>query len=121
MALVGLVGGVVAFVGFFLNFFSQGGTSLASTSSGWFDLIPIFIGLSTMALFLPRYGFAFSGLSLISLGVAFGLRGLIAGLARELHTSSGFGYGTGFWMIAVGSGVLTLTWLTKMWVYGLDR
>ena len=111
--MIGFAGGVVGFVGFFLNFFSAGGTSLSSASSGWFDLVPIFIGLSALALFLPKYGFMFSGLSLISLGITFGLRGLIAG---DVAGRAGTGYGTGFWMITIGSGALALAWLADMWI-----
>jgi len=40
--LIGLTGGIVGFAGFFVDFFSAGGTTLASASSGWFDLVPIF-------------------------------------------------------------------------------
>lgn len=108
--IIGLIGGGVAFGGFFVDFLNTGGSSLASASSGWFDLVPIFVGLSVLAFFLPRFGFVFSGLSLISLGVTFGFRGLISGL----HASGGTGYGTGFWMVTVGSGVLALAWMAEM-------
>jgi hypothetical protein len=113
---LGFAGGVVGFLGFFLNFFNHGGTSLSASSSGWFDLVPIFIGLSALALFLPKYGFVFSGLPLISLGITFGLRGLVAG---SVAGHAGTSYGTGFWMIAGGSGVLAICWLllifTDLW------
>jgi hypothetical protein len=70
--------------------------------------VPIFIGLSALALFLPRYGFVFSGLPLISLGITFGFRGLAAGTVAG---HPGTSYGTGVWMITGGSGVLAICWL----------
>ena len=109
-ALVGFAGGAVGFVGFFLNFFSQGGSSLSSASLGWFDLVPIFLGLSALALFLPKYKFLFSGLSLISLGLAFGIRSGITSVNIPNVPHGIFGYGTGFWMITIGSGVLAMAW-----------
>jgi hypothetical protein len=102
----GVLAGAAGFVGFFLDFFTRGNTSLSAASSGWFDLIPIFIGLSVIGLFIPRFGFVFSGLSLISLGIVFGLRGIFSGGAL-----SQVGFGIGFWMIAIGAGVLAIIWL----------
>jgi hypothetical protein len=107
---LGVIAGAAGFVGFFLDFFTRGNTSLSAASSGWFDLIPVFIGLSVIGLFIPRFGFVFSGLSLISLGIVFGLRGIFSGAAPSALASQ-VGYGIGFWMIAFGAGVLAIIWL----------
>ena len=103
--LIGLTGGIVGFAGFFVDFFSAGGTTLASASSGWFDLVPILTGIATVALLLPRFRI-FSGLGLVSVGIAFGLRGVISGLADLFPHSRAVGYGAGFWMVVIGSAVV---------------
>lgn len=122
--LIGIAAGIVGFIGFFLDFFSGGRTSLSSTGSGWFDLVPIFIGLATIALLLPFFRI-FSALSLISLGIAFGVRGFASGIQEPRA-----GYGVGFWMITVGAGVLALIGLALQadfldvetgWAIGVDR
>jgi hypothetical protein len=107
---LGIIAGAVGFVGFFLDFFNGGSSSLSSANNGWFDLVPVFIGLSVIGLLIPRFGFVFSGLSLISLGIVFGLRGFISGITSGA-VASRIGYGTGFWMIVFGAGVLAIIWL----------
>lgn len=103
---VGLAAGIVGFIGFFLDFFSVANTSLSALSSGWFDLVPIFIGIGTLALLVPRARM-FSTLSLVGLGIAFGLRGIFAATLHAAGTSIP-SFGVGFWMITVGSAVLAL-------------
>lgn len=113
---VGVIAGGVGFAGFWVNFFSSGDSTLASASSGWFDLVPIFIGLGVIGLFMPRLNYFFSGLPLISLGVVFGMRGFISGLGRLFGAAGGrLGYGPGFWMICFGAGILTLA---ALWIIG---
>lgn len=108
---VGIVAGAVGFVGFFLDFFNHSNTALYQASSSWFDLIPAFIGAATLALLLPRYLFALSGLSLGAMGIAFGIRGTVAGLAGLApRLSPDISYGVGFWMIVLGAVVLMLAW-----------
>ena len=112
----GVAAGALGFIGFFLDFFSRSGTSLSSASSGWFDLVPIFLGIATLAILVPRYAFAASGLGLGSLGIAFGIHGLAAGLASQVSRAQGatLGYGIGFWCIVIGSGVLSLAWVALL-------
>lgn len=105
LTVLGIAAGAVGFAGFWVNFFSTGGSSLASASSGWFDLVPIFLGLGVIGLLMPRMNYFFSGLPLISLGITFGMRGFISGLGVG---GSRLGYGPGFWMICIGAGVCTL-------------
>ncbi len=115
-SVVGVAAGALGFIGFFLDFFSRSGTSLSSASSGWFDLVPIFLGLATLAVLVPRYAFPASGLGLGSLGIAFGIHGLAAGLASQVSRAQGatLGYGIGFWCIVIGSGVLSLAWVALL-------
>lgn len=110
---LGFAAGVVGFVGFFLDFFTIGHSNLSSFSSGWFDLIPIFLGLSALALFAPGIWRLLSTLSLISLGIAFGVRGFVAFEGQaDPRGLPGYSYGPGFWMIVLGSAVLALaSWL----------
>jgi hypothetical protein len=107
---VGLIAGVVGFVGFFLNFFAGSNNSLASASSAWYDMVPIFIGLSTLGLLVPRLGLVFSGFAMGGLGIALGIRGTIDQVTQALR-QPGPGYDIGFWMITIGAGVLTLAWI----------
>lgn len=109
---LGLAAGVVGFVGYWMNFFAQGNSSLSSANSWWYNLVPIFIGLGLIGLFMPRMNYFFSGLPLIALGLVFGIRGdtpAIQLLAGAAHVPTGnLSYGPGFWMVAIGAGVLTL-------------
>ncbi len=105
LQLVGFTAGAVAFAGFFVDFFGVGGTTLASANSFWFDLVPITVGISALCVFLPVRGYVVSGLPLIAVGIAFGLRGI-----TDAATIGAPGYGAGFWMIVFGSIALTFCW-----------
>jgi hypothetical protein len=72
--------------------------------------VVVFIGISTLALFLPRFHFIFSGLSLVSLGIVLGIRGMVTSL--PVFVRPGSGYGTGFWMITIGCVVLAIAWMS---------
>jgi hypothetical protein len=119
LVLIGLVGGVIGFWGFFVNFFHQPNTGLYSASSIWFDLIPIFIGLGVIGLALPGGLKVFtSGLPLLSMGIVFGIHGIFGGLVSDAREPS---WGYGFYMISVGSGVLTLASLSLVALWLRDR
>ena len=121
LVLVGLAGGAIGFWGFFVNFFHQPNTGLYSASSVWFDLIPIFIGIGAIGLAMPGGLRAFtSGLPLLSMGIVFGIHGVFVGLTRgALRPSSGYG----FYMISVGSGILTFASLSlvALWLRDVSR
>ncbi len=109
LILIGVAGGVVGFWGYFVNFVNyphHPHTGLYLNSSVWFDLIPISIGLGTIGLALPRALRVFtSGLPLLAMGIAFSIRGIFGDLITNPFVSS---WGYGFYMISVGSGVVTL-------------
>jgi hypothetical protein len=115
---IGIVAGAVAFSGFFVPFFTQAFSALSNLSDWsypWFWLVPIFTGLSVLGLLVPRIGYVASGMALIPLGVACGVRGFVAAITPIGHVNHAFGrYGTGFWMIVVGAGVLSLMWLVVL-------
>jgi hypothetical protein len=131
---VGAIGGVAAFVGFFVNFFggsgliAQGGTSLMSAGTFWYDLVPICAGLATLALFAGRVGFLASGLPFGAIGIAFTIRydfnqfgsglhqlaGALSGAGIPGLNASGLvapSLGAGFWLIVLGSALLAVAWL----------
>jgi hypothetical protein len=112
---VGLVAGIVAFVGYFVDFFAGSGNALSQAGSswygdGWYVWVPIFVGLATVGLFLPRIGLVFSGFAMGALGIALGIRGTVNQVTTALR-QPGPGYAAGFWMIVIGSALLTLAWV----------
>jgi hypothetical protein len=110
LVLIGLAGGAIGFWGFFVNLFHKPDTALYRASSGWFDLVPIFIGIGTIGLAMPGGLKALtSGLPLLSMGIVFGIHGFIGGLIRAVGGPS---WGYGFYMISVGSGILTVASLS---------
>jgi hypothetical protein len=110
LVVIGLAGGAIGFWGFFVNFFHQPNTGLYNANSVWFDLIPIFIGIGAIGLALPGGLKAFtSGLPLLSMGIVFGIHGIFGTIA---HAGAPLSWGHGFYMISIGSGVLTLASLS---------
>ena len=122
LVLIGLAGGAIGFWGFFVNFFHQPNTALYSSSTVWFDLIPIFIGIGAIGLAMPGGLRAFtSGLPLLSMGIVFGIHGVFVGFTRPGFRGPSWGYG--FYMISVGSGILTLASLSlvALWLRDVLR
>lgn len=121
VVLIGLAGGTIGFWGFFVNFFHQPNTGLYSASSVWFDLIPIFIGIGAIGLALPGGLKAFtSGLPLLSMGIVFGIHGIFGTIT---HGGPLLSWGYGFYMISIGSGILTLASLSLvgLWLRQTSR
>ena len=116
LVLIGLAGGAIGFWGFFVNLFHKPNTGLYSVGSVWFDLIPIFIGIGVIGLAMPGWLTAFtSGLPLLAMGIVFGIHGILGG---GVVGGLGASWGYGFYMISVGSGILTLASLSlvALWI-----
>ena len=105
---VGLGAAVLGIWGFFINIIHSANTSL-SGSSGWWRLMPISIGVAALGLLIPRARYFTAGLPLLALGMLFFLGPLVS----HPHPG-GSNPGYGFWMIAVGSGILTLVALMNV-------
>lgn len=89
MILIGLAGGAIGFWGFFVNCFHHPNSGLDSTSSVWFDSIPIVVGIGAIGLAIPGGLKPFtSGLPLLSMGIALTIQGVFGGLARDIRGSS---------------------------------
>ncbi len=122
LVFIGLAGGAIGFWGFFVNFFHQPNTGLYSASTVWFDLIPIFIGIGAIGLAMPGALRAFtSGLPLLSMGIVFGIHGVFVGSVPPRDRGPSWGYG--FYMISVGSAILTLASLSlvALWLRDVSR
>lgn len=133
LVLLGLIAGIVAFVGCFVSFFSGGATgTILNGNSFWFYFVPVLLGLATLALLVPRATVA-AIFPLGAVAIALGAKATIDGLqfdklaqglyslpgasasnippgtiSRLLHSQ--FGPGPGFFMIVIAGTVLALIW-----------
>ncbi len=132
LVVLGLIAGIVAFVGCFMPFFTGGAAGSIVIPSGggswswWWYFTPILLGLGTLGLMVPRLTVT-AILPLGAVGLALGFKSTIDSidfgqLARSFGAGggisarfnqvvhSGFGPGPGFFMIVIGGAVLALVW-----------
>ena len=102
---VGILGGVLLFISYFVNSVSSGGqgASLVSYGGFWGAVVPVVAALMAAALVVPRlrqWHGLFAGLSAFATGIAVGTRTLIPDA----------GYAVGWWMALIGGVMLVYSW-----------
>jgi hypothetical protein len=107
--LIGVAGGLLVFIGFFLAAITAGGQDYSYSSHGgfWGCLVPVLGGISAIALLVPparRFAGIFLALGAGAWGVGVGVRVLNVG---------SLGYGAGWWMIFIGGIALCYGWVVR--------
>lgn len=116
--LIGALGGLLLFISFFLSSTSGTGFSASLASDGGFfgALLPIFAGVSTIALFVPKvrtpYGAVWLALSAVALGIGLGAPSFTNGVANA--SGGSLGYDVGFFLALIGGLALCYGWLRRV-------
>ena len=102
---VGIVGGALLFVSYFLTSVSSGGQSASLVSYGgfWGAVVPIVAALMAIALVIPKlrpWHGLFAGLAAFATGIAVGTRTIVPDA----------GYAVGWWMALIGGILLVYSW-----------
>ncbi len=111
---VGIIGGALVFISFFVASVTSTTGSASLSSDGGFigALVPIFAGLTTIALAVPgARRFAPIWLSVAGVGVGIGI-----GSRAFLSDLSGFGvsYGAGWFLCLIGGVLLLYGWIMRV-------
>ena len=104
---VGLVGGLLLFISYFVSSVSGGGQSASLSSDGgfWGAIVPILAAVVAAALVIPvarRLHAMWAALAAFATGIAIGSRALLGGA----------GYGVGWYLAAIGGAALVYGWTT---------
>jgi hypothetical protein len=116
--LVAALGGLLAFIGYFVAFvtvsfgsgsFGLSGSASLASSGGFFGaLVPIFAAVSAIAIVIPaarRFGLVFLVLASLVLGIGLGSRAVLG---------DPYGYGVGWWLVLIGGLLLTYGWIMRL-------
>lgn len=105
--MVGAFGGLLIFIGFFVDivYLDGQGVSLASHGGFWAALVPVFAIVSALALLVPparRFAGIWLALGATGAGIALGSRNLAP-----------FGYAAGWWLSFLGGIALSYGWVAR--------